>query len=120
MPHPIDKLVGSRIRQARWVKGMTQHQLGDAAGCRFQQIQKYETGTNRVSASRLWEIARALEMPMTYFFEAEEQAKEHPSLDRENAEILRVLGELSKTKRRAVLSLAKSIAKDKMPSFPRE
>lgn len=111
MPHPIDKLVGSRIRQGRWLKGMTQAQLGEAASCKFQQIQKYETGANRVSASRLWEIARALDKPVTYFFEGDEwpEAATLPTVDRKTAEMLQVLMALPETKRQAVLDLARSM-----------
>ena len=54
--HPVDVHVGSRIRQRRWMTGMTQQQLAEKVGIKFQQIQKYETGMNRVSASRLWDI----------------------------------------------------------------
>ena len=69
MKHPVDIHVGQRIRQRRWMVGMTQHQLGDAVGIKFQQIQKYETGTNRISASRMWDIAAAMEVSVSYFFE---------------------------------------------------
>ena len=57
MTHPVDKHVGKKIRQRRWLVGMTQQQLAAEVGIKFQQIQKYETGANRVSASRLWDIA---------------------------------------------------------------
>jgi len=69
MKHPVDVHVGKRIRHRRWMVGMTQQQLGDKVGIKFQQIQKYETGMNRVSASRLWDIAAALEVPINFFFE---------------------------------------------------
>jgi len=69
MKHPVDIHVGKRIRHRRWTMPMTQAQLADAVGVKFQQIQKYEAGTNRVSASRLWEIARAVEVPVSYFFD---------------------------------------------------
>lgn len=69
MPHIVDVHVGKRIRQRRWLVGMTQQQLGENVGIKFQQIQKYETGANRVSASRLWDIAEALDVPVTFFFE---------------------------------------------------
>jgi transcriptional regulator with XRE-family HTH domain len=59
MKHPVDAHVGKRIRHRRWMVGMTQQQLADKVGIKFQQIQKYETGMNRVSASRLWDIADA-------------------------------------------------------------
>ena len=69
MTHPVDVHVGHRIRQRRWMVGMTQHQLGDAVGIKFQQIQKYETGVNRISASRMWDLAAAMEVSVSYFFE---------------------------------------------------
>ena len=69
MKHPVDLYVGQRIRQRRWTIDMTQQQLAEKVGIRFQQIQKYETGTNRVSASRLWDIAAAMGVPVSYFFE---------------------------------------------------
>jgi len=69
MPHPVDVHVGKRIRHRRWLVGMTQQQLAESVGIKFQQIQKYETGANRVSASRLWDIADALEVEISFFFE---------------------------------------------------
>src|SRR6056297_803069 len=69
MPHPVDVHVGKRIRHRRWLIGMTQQQLAEAVGIKFQQIQKYETGANRVSASRLWDMAEALEVDISFFFE---------------------------------------------------
>lgn len=69
MAHPVDVHVGKRIRHRRWLVGMTQQQLAERVGIKFQQIQKYETGANRVSASRLWDIADALEVPVSFFFE---------------------------------------------------
>ena len=69
MKHPVDVHVGQRVRQRRWMVGMTQQQLGDKVGIKFQQIQKYETGTNRISASRMWDIAAAMEVPVSFFFE---------------------------------------------------
>jgi transcriptional regulator with XRE-family HTH domain len=65
----VDAHVGARIRARRRLLGMTQEQLADALGITFQQVQKYERGTNRVSASKLFETARALSTPMVYFFE---------------------------------------------------
>lgn len=69
MKHPVDIHVGKRIRHRRWMVSMTQQQLAEKVGIKFQQIQKYETGMNRVSASRMWEIAGALDVPVSYFFE---------------------------------------------------
>ena len=69
MKHPVDTHVGKRIRHRRWMVGMTQQQLAENVGIKFQQIQKYETGMNRVSASRLWDIADALSVEVSFFFE---------------------------------------------------
>ena len=69
MKHPVDVYVGQRVRQRRWVAGMTQQQLGNMVGLKFQQIQKYETGMNRISASRLLDIASALAVPVAFFFD---------------------------------------------------
>ncbi|MFQ5566905.1 MAG: helix-turn-helix domain-containing protein [Paracoccaceae bacterium] len=69
MAHPVDLHVGQRIRQRRCMAGMTQQQLGDMVGIRFQQIQKYESGTNRISASRMWDIAAIMDVPVSFFFE---------------------------------------------------
>jgi len=69
MPHPVDVHVGKRIRHRRWLVGMTQQNLAERVGIKFQQIQKYETGANRVSASRLWDIADALDVQISFFFE---------------------------------------------------
>ena len=69
MKHPVDAHVGKRIRHRRWMVGMTQQQLADKVGIKFQQIQKYETGMNRVSASRLWDIAETLDVTISFFFE---------------------------------------------------
>ena len=68
-PNAVDVHVGSRIRMRRQLLGMSQEQLGKAIGLTFQQIQKYEHGTNRVSASRLYDMAEALEVPISFFFE---------------------------------------------------
>ena len=68
-PNPIDKHVGSRVRMRRMMLGMSQEKLGDALGLTFQQVQKYERGANRVSASKLYQAARALQTPISYFFE---------------------------------------------------
>ena len=69
MKHSVDAHVGQRIRHRRWLVGMTQQQLAEKVGIKFQQIQKYETGANRVSASRLWDIANTLDVPVAYFYE---------------------------------------------------
>lgn len=68
-PNPIDVHVGCRIRLRRTMSGMSQERLGDSLGITFQQIQKYERGTNRVGASRLQNIANILDVPVSFFFE---------------------------------------------------
>ncbi len=68
-PNPIDKHVGSRVRMRRMMLGMSQEKLGDALGLTFQQVQKYEKGTNRIGASRLQQIAHILRVPVSFFFE---------------------------------------------------
>lgn len=74
-PNPVDLHVGARIRLRRKMIGVTQEQLSDALGLTFQQVQKYENGANRVSASKLWDIARKLEVSIAYFFEGLEEGE---------------------------------------------
>lgn len=71
-PSPIDRHIGSRIRARRTLIGMSQEKLGEALGLTFQQVQKYEKGTNRVGSGRLQEIGDILGVPVTYFFEGQE------------------------------------------------
>lgn len=68
-PHPVDIHVGSRLRLRRMMLGLSQSRLGESVGLTFQQIQKYERGANRMGASRLYELARILDVPISYFFE---------------------------------------------------
>ncbi len=68
-PNPIDKHVGSRVRMRRMMLGMSQEKLGDALELTFQQVQKYEKGTNRIGASRLQQISHILQVPVAFFFE---------------------------------------------------
>lgn len=68
-PSPIDRHVGGRIRMRRMLAGISQEKLGEALGITFQQVQKYEKGSNRVSASRLQIIARVLDVPIAFFFD---------------------------------------------------
>ena len=76
-PDPIDKHVGRRVRARRLVLGMSQEKLAKALGLSFQQVQKYEQGTNRISASRLHQIAHILQVPPASFFEGAPHAKLH-------------------------------------------
>ena len=68
-PNPIDQHVGSRVRMRRLMLAMSQEKLGDALGLTFQQVQKYEKGTNRIGASRLEQISHILQVPVAFFFE---------------------------------------------------
>ena len=85
-PNPTDKHVGSRVRMRRMMLGMSQEKLGGALGLTFQQVQKYEKGTNRIGASRLQQISQILQVPVAFFFEGaptfhpqEDSAGEAPS-----------------------------------------
>src|SRR5438132_8945295 len=68
-PNPIDKHVGSRVRMRRMMMSMSQEKLGDALGLTFQQVQKYEKGTNRIGASRMQQISNILQVPVSFFFD---------------------------------------------------
>jgi len=68
-PNPVDRYVGSRVRMRRIMLGMSQEKLGEALGLTFQQVQKYEKGTNRVGASRIQQIAEILQVPVSFLFE---------------------------------------------------
>lgn len=68
-PHPVDIHVGGRVRLRRTMLGMSQEKLGESLGLTFQQIQKYERGTNRIGSSRLFELSKVLDVPISFFFE---------------------------------------------------
>ena len=120
MKHPVDIHVGKRIRQRRWINGTTQQQLAEAVGIKFQQIQKYETGMNRVSASRLWDIAKVLNVDVSFFFEgiATDQdsakgASDMPSdilTDKEALELLRSYYLIPENQRRRLFDLARVLS----------
>ena len=131
MAHPIDLHVGQRLRQRRCLLGLTQQRLAAAVGIKFQQIQKYESGANRVSASRLWALAQALQTPVSYFFEdlrhsgtdiesldendpnalANQYAIEPQILsNKETIDLVRAYYHLSEEPRRKLLDLAKTLA----------
>ncbi len=79
-PNPVDVYVGNRVKHRRTTLGMSQEQLGVALGVTFQQVQKYERGANRIGASRLWDLSRVLECPVSYFYDDmdEETASNSP------------------------------------------
>ena len=82
----VDTHVGAKLRQARVLKEFTQTKLGDVVGLTFQQIQKYEKGSNRIGASRLWKLSQILELPASYFFEGLESGTGLTADDTEVAE----------------------------------
>ncbi|MCV6597815.1 MAG: helix-turn-helix domain-containing protein [Mangrovicoccus sp.] len=120
MKHPVDIHVGKKTRHRRWMVGMTQQQLAECVGIKFQQIQKYETGMNRISASRLWDIAEALEVPVSYFFDGLEQGNDAPALgeamqgdllsDKEALELVRAYYAIPENQRRRLFDLARVLS----------
>jgi transcriptional regulator with XRE-family HTH domain len=121
LKHPVDVHVGKRVRHRRWMVGMTQQQLAEKVGIKFQQIQKYETGMNRVSASRLWDISEALSVPVSYFFEGMEQSAEADSkpetalpgdilADKEALELIRSYYAIPENQRRRLFELARVLS----------
>jgi len=114
MSDEIDFHLGRRMRRRRRLLGLTQQQLAEACGVRFQQIQKYECGANRVSAARLWRIATALEVPIGYFFEGlSDQAVVVPGPTRdESADLVRTYHSLGERPRRRLLDLARTLNRD--------
>jgi len=120
MVHVVDVHVGKRIRQRRWLTGMTQQKLAELVGIKFQQIQKYETGANRVSASRLWDIADALEVPVAFFFEGlkEDGTVDAPEEglpadlmgDKEAMELVRSYYAIPENQRRRLFELARVLS----------
>ncbi|MDO8409438.1 MAG: helix-turn-helix transcriptional regulator [Phenylobacterium sp.] len=78
-PNPVDRHVGLRIRLRRKELGVSQEKLADSIGLTFQQVQKYERAANRVSASKLWEVARALKTSIAYFYEGLGDPAEQPN-----------------------------------------
>ena len=67
-PNPVDRYVGGRVRMRRMMLAMSQEKLGESLGLTFQQVQKYEKGTNRIGASRLQQISQILQVPVSFFF----------------------------------------------------
>lgn len=130
-PRPVDVHVGSRVRLRRTMLGMSQEKLGQAIGLTFQQVQKYERGTNRIGASRLFELSKVLDVPVSFFFddmpqdiagaqpsavglsEPESPAYEADTLaKRETLELVRAYYRIRSPKvRKRVFELAKALAK---------
>lgn len=101
-PHPVDMHVGQRLRMRRTLLGMSQEMLAERLGISFQQLQKYEKGSNRLSASRLFELSRMLDVPVSYFFdelpndgEVSADAPADPLMKRESLELVRAYYDIS-------------------------
>ena len=120
-PHPVDRHVGRRVQEKRIGLGYNQSDLGRALGLTFQQIQKYEKGTNRISASQLWDMARFLQVDIGYFYAglptgqtgvAEDKAVfDHgPAATRQSLEIGRLAPQLPVRRQKLVLELVTTLA----------
>ena len=118
MTNDIDLHVGKRLRRRRRLLGLTQQQLAESVGIRFQQIQKYECGANRVSASRLFDLAESLDVPVQYFYEGlskrdEMHGDETLAADvlsqKETVDLIRAYYRLGERPRKRLLELAKSL-----------
>lgn len=120
MAHPVDLHVGKRIRHCRWLVGITQQQLAEKVGIKFQQIQKYETGANRVSASRLWDISETLNVSINFFFEGIKKSKETSQNgdvvpadlmgDKEALDLVRSYYSIPENQRRRLFDLARVLS----------
>ena len=121
VPDPVDVYVGGRIRTRRLYRDMRQEELARKLGLTFQQVQKYESGANRVSASRLWEIAAILEMPIAYFFppKGREQQGAEGTPD-ESIELVRLYYSIADAgMRQQLFDMVKGVAAKQGPSRPR-
>jgi transcriptional regulator with XRE-family HTH domain len=125
-PHPVDLHVGGRLRQRRRLRQMSQAALGAQMGLTFQQLQKYERGSNRISASKLHEAATALATPVAWFFEGLPQetlvlADPRQALadqflaSSEGLELARLVPALTEPRRKRLLALIRVLAKDSDP-----
>ncbi len=117
-PDPVDLHVGARIRQHRMLLGMSQERLGEVIGLTFQQVQKYERGKNRVSASMLQRISNALDVPVSFFFDGmteQQPPAAQPIHDmvarRESLELIRRYYTIPEPLRREVYALVKAMAR---------
>jgi transcriptional regulator with XRE-family HTH domain len=117
MGNGVDELLGRRLRLRRRIMGLTQNELAAKVGVRFQQIQKYESGANRISAARLWGFSQALEVPVSYFFEglgsARRSTAETPTGDLMNRaeamDLIDAFSRLDERPRRRLLDLARAL-----------
>ena len=105
MSHPVDVHVGRKLKQLRSLRGMTQTDVANGLSISFQQVQKYELGRNRISASRLFELSQILDVPPSYFFDGLESGDQTNELD---AEATRIASMVSKIKDSRVRSQIRS------------
>ena len=128
MGDDIDLHLGKRLRRRRRLLGLTQQQVAEGVGIRFQQIQKYECGANRISAARLWQLAQVLDVPVNYFYDGltetpmrrerdgmgESRAPERGDLlaGKETQDLIRAYQKLGERPRRRLLDLARSLNTD--------
>ncbi len=118
----IDLHIGKRLRRRRRLLGLTQQQVAEVVGIRFQQIQKYECGANRISAARLWELADTLNVPISYFYDglngaaarleretAEDLRTREAQAHKDTQDLLHAYCQLSERPRRRLLDIAKSL-----------
>lgn len=133
---PIDVFVGSKLRARRTMAGMSQEALGQAVGVTFQQIQKYERGTNRIVVSRLYQFTKVLNVPITYFFEGIEQATSpqgvvireeqagfevEPLITKSSVELLKRFSSIADpSKKKIVTDLVKTFAQELVVEEDRE
>ena len=116
-PRPVDVHVGNRVRVRRTMLGMNQEKLAELIGLTFQQVQKYESGMNRIGSSRLWELSGVLDVPVMYFFEdlddAQSKGGEDTLTKRETLEPARAYYRIKSDKvRKLLFELVKAVAKD--------
>ncbi len=113
-PHPVDVHVGARVRQRRVLLGMTQTDLGDVIGVTFQQVQKYERGTSRISASKLFKLSQVLEVSIEYFFDhMPPVVAARPMITQETLKLVRAYYEIEDAKiRKRVYELTKTLGAD--------
>mgnify|MGYP001805872812 CR=1 FL=1 len=109
-PNPVDVHVGARVRLRRTLLGMSQEKLGEAIGLTFQQVQKYERGANRIGASRLYELSRALDVPVSFFFDdmADELAAQFAHLSRSEGRVTDSAADADPLAKRETLELVRA------------
>lgn len=111
MPHPIDIHVGERVRARRLLTGLSQDAFASKLGITFQQVQKYEKGANRISASRLYRISKILNVPVAYFFDDMDGQEVLSGLKREGLELVRAFNRIEQAStRKQMISLIHSLA----------